>query len=247
MTDMGDRLDRLLVARGLTISRARARALIEAGKVTVNGIRETKPGRWIREDCPVSLLEADFPWVSRGALKLVTALDHFAIDVRGWVALDVGASTGGFTEVLLDRGVDRVYAVDVGRDQLAPILRRDPRVISLENTDARRLDSNLIPAVPQIVTCDASFIGLEKVLPAALSLADDGTRLVALIKPQFEVGPAKVGKGGIVRDPALAGEVCENIRRWLEQDMGWRVDGVIDSPIMGGDGNREFLIVGRRS
>lgn len=246
MINEGDRLDRILVCRGLASSRSRAQSMIESGLVTVNGMPVRKAGQWVRADSPVALIAPDHPWVSRGALKLLRALDHFKIDVRRRTALDIGASTGGFTEVLLDRGAQRVYAVDVGHGQLAPIVRLDRRVINLESTDARKLDRALIPEAPWIVTCDASFIGLKKVLPAALDLAAPDAWLIALIKPQFEVGPENVGKGGIVRKPGLAEAVCEDIRSWLETEQGWHVVDIIDSPITGGDGNREFLIAARK-
>lgn len=243
----GNRLDRILVSRGLASSRSRAQAMIESGLVTVNGMPVRKVAQWVLDDSPVGLIAPDHPWVSRGALKLLHALDHFKIDVRRRTALDIGASTGGFTEVLLDRGAQRVYAVDVGHGQLAPILRLDRRVVNLESTDARRLDRDIVPDAPWIITCDASFIGLKKVLAASLDLATEDAWLVALIKPQFEVGPANVGKGGIVRDPALAEAVCDDIRHWLAEERGWTVLDVINSPITGGDGNREFLIAARRT
>lgn len=237
------RLDQALVSRGLVENRAKAQALVMAGKVFTGEQRLNKPGQRIPENMELEVRGQPHPWVSRGGLKLVRALDHFDLSVDGYVALDVGASTGGFTDVLLARGAARVYAVDVGRGQLAWKLRTDPRVVVLESLNARHLTATEIPEPPDIVVCDASFIGLEAVLPAALSLTAPGACLVALIKPQFEVGKGRVGKGGIVRDPALHREVVDRIRAWLAGSMGWQVMGVTDSPITGADGNREFLIV----
>lgn len=234
------RLDQALVARGLAESRARARAAIEAGLVRVDGAVATKPAQEVGE-AAVLHAEAAFPWVGRGALKLLEALELWPVAVQGRVCLDVGASTGGFTEVLLSRGAARVHAVDVGRGQLHPRVARDPRVVSLEGVDARRLDRALVPEPVGLIVCDASFIGLEKVLPAALALAEPGAELVALIKPQFEVGPERVGKGGLVRDPAARAEAVAGVRAWLEAS-GWTVRGEAESPIAGGDGNVEFLV-----
>ena len=188
----------------------------------------------------------DHPWVSRGGIKLAHALDHFAIDVEGLIALDIGASTGGFTDVLLTRGAARVYAVDVGRGQLAWKLRQDPRVIAHEGVNARYLTGAEIPEPVDIVTCDASFIGLTTVLPAALALTKPTARLVALIKPQFEAGPKAVGKGGVVRDPEIHRAVCEAAAAWLGGQPGWKVIGIVESPIEGPAGNREFLLHARR-
>ncbi len=239
------RLDLLLVERGLAESRSRARALIEAGKVLAEHRLADKPSLVLPEDAALEVTGLDHPWVSRGGLKLAAALDHFVIDPSGSTALDIGASTGGFTDVLLARGAARVYAVDAGHGQLAEKLRRDPRVVSLEKQNARSLTRAEIPEPVAIVTCDASFIGLETILPAPLALAAPGAFLVALIKPQFEAGPGRVGKGGVVRDAGLHQEICARIAAWLGALPGWRVLGLIDSPIDGGDGNREFLIVGR--
>ena len=188
----------------------------------------------------------EHPWVSRGGLKLDHALQAFAIDVTGVVALDVGASTGGFTDVLLARGAARVYAVDVGYGQLHWKLRSDDRVVVLERTNARNLTAEQIPEPIDIVVCDASFIGLEKVLPVPLQFARPGARLVALIKPQFEVGRGEVGKGGIVRDESLREAVCRRIEDWVAGLSGWSVIGVVESPVTGADGNVEFLIAARR-
>lgn len=241
------RADQLLVARGLAPSRSRAQAMIRAGVVAADGVPVDKVGQLLAPDIALTLSGEDHPWVSRGGLKLAHALEVFAIDPAGSVALDIGASTGGFTDVLLSRGAVRVYAVDVGRDQLHPRLRADPRVVVHEQTNARTLTTAEVPESPVLVVCDASFIGLRTVLPAALALAAPGAALVALIKPQFEVGPGRVGKGGIVRDPALHREACETIRAWLDGLDGWRVCGLTDSPITGPDGNREFLIHAARS
>jgi 23S rRNA (cytidine1920-2'-O)/16S rRNA (cytidine1409-2'-O)-methyltransferase len=239
------RLDLLLVERGLAESRSRARALIEAGKVLADHRPADKPSLVLAEDAALEITGLDHPWVSRGGLKLGAALDYFEIDPTGLIALDIGASTGGFTDVLLTRGAARVYAVDAGHGQLVEKLRRDPRIVSLEKQNARALTRAEIPEPVGIVTCDASFIGLETVLPAPLALAAPGAFLVALIKPQFEAGPGRVGKGGVVRDAVLQQEICDRIADWLGALPGWRVLGLIDSPIEGGDGNREFLIAAR--
>jgi 23S rRNA (cytidine1920-2'-O)/16S rRNA (cytidine1409-2'-O)-methyltransferase len=236
------RLDLLLVERGLADSRNRAQALIIAGAVWSGERRLDKPGHAVAADIPLEVRGRDHPYVSRGGLKLAAGLDAFGLDPSGRVALDIGASTGGFTDVLLRRGAAKVYAVDVGHGQLDWTLRNDPRVVVLEKTNARKLSRAEIPEAPGAVVCDASFIGLEIVLAPALDLAAPGAFLVALIKPQFEVGPEKVGKGGVVRDPALHAEVCERIKAWLAARAGWRVLGVSESPILGPEGNREFLI-----
>ena len=241
------RLDTLLVARGLAESRARAQALVMAGVVWSEGRRLDKPGASLAPDAALEVRGPDHPWVSRGGIKLAHALDHFAIDVSGANALDIGASTGGFTDVLLTGGAQRVYAVDVGHGQLAWKLRQDPRVVVLERQNARYLTRAEVPEPPDLIVSDASFIGLETVLPAALALAAPQARLVALVKPQFEVGRGRVGKGGVVRDPALHREVCEGIAAWLEAQAGWHVEGVTASPIRGPEGNVEFLISARRS
>ena len=239
------RADKLLVERGLVETRAKAQALIMAGKVFSADRRIAKAGDLVAEDAPLEVKGQDHPWVSRGGIKLAHALEHFHIDVAGVVALDIGASTGGFTDVLLQNGAARVYAVDVGHGQLAWKLRQDPRVLVLERVNARYLTAAQVPEPPDIVVCDASFIGLETVLPAALGLAKAQAQLVALIKPQFEVGPERVGKGGVVRDPALHREVCERIAAWLT-GRGWQVVGIVESPIRGPEGNIEFLVYARR-
>jgi 23S rRNA (cytidine1920-2'-O)/16S rRNA (cytidine1409-2'-O)-methyltransferase len=244
MANGRQRLDVALVTRGLAESRARAQALIKAGKVFSGTKRLDKASAEIAADEPLDLQGHDHPWVSRGGLKLVHALDHFAIDPAGMTVLDIGASTGGFTDVVLSRGAAKVYAVDSGQGQLAEKLRADPRVVVLERTNARHLTAALISDPVDLVICDASFIGLETVLPAPLALARRGGALVALIKPQFEVGPGRVGKGGIVRDPELHEEVCGRIAAWLAA-RGWYVFGVTESPIAGADGNKEFLIAAR--
>jgi 23S rRNA (cytidine1920-2'-O)/16S rRNA (cytidine1409-2'-O)-methyltransferase len=241
------RLDALLVERGLAESRARAQALILAGLVWSGERRLDKAGATLDAAAPIELRGREHPWVSRGGVKLAHALAHFAIDAKDKVALDIGASTGGFSDVLLTEGARHVYAVDVGHGQLAWKLRNDPRVTVLERVNARHLTREQIPEAPDLITCDASFIGLETVLPAALDLAAPTARLVALIKPQFEVGKGRVGKGGVVRDPALHREVCDRIVAWLAAQPGWQVQGVTESPIHGPDGNVEFLIAAARA
>jgi 23S rRNA (cytidine1920-2'-O)/16S rRNA (cytidine1409-2'-O)-methyltransferase len=240
------RADQLLVEQGLAESRAKAQALILAGLVSAAGRRIDKAGMSLAEDAELTVAGRDHPWVSRGGLKLVQALDHFALDPAGLVALDIGASTGGFTDVLLARGVALVHAVDVGRGQLAWKLRQDPRVVVHEGVNARYLSRAEISEPIDLVTCDASFIGLATVLPASLALAAEHAALIALIKPQFEAGPKEVGKGGVVRDPAVHRAVCERIAAWLGAQPGWRVLGITESPITGPAGNREFLIYARR-
>ncbi len=248
MTKAGkERADQLLVLRGLAESRARAQAFILAGQVYSGDRRVDKAGQTLAADAPLALKGRDHPWASRGGLKLAHGLDHFAIDPEGRVCLDIGASTGGFTDVLLTRGAARVYAVDVGHGQLAWKLRQDPRVVVLERTNARHLTAGQVPEPVELIVCDASFISLETILPAPLALTAPEARLVALVKPQFEVGKGQVGKGGVVRDPALHQEVCERIRAWLAGLPDWRVLGVAESPVLGAEGNREFLIAARRT
>ena len=239
------RADQLLVERGLAESRAKAQALILAGLVFSGEARVDKPGTTLRAESALEVRGQDHPLVSRGGIKLDHALGHFGIDPKGLVCLDVGASTGGFTDVLLTRGAARVYAVDVGHGQLAWKLRQDARVLVLERTNARHLTRAEVPEPVQLIACDASFIGLATVLPAPLALSAPGAWLVALIKPQFEVGKERVGKGGVVRDPALHAEVCERIAAWVGAQPGWRVLGVTQSPIAGPEGNLEFLIAAR--
>jgi 23S rRNA (cytidine1920-2'-O)/16S rRNA (cytidine1409-2'-O)-methyltransferase len=229
------------VSRELAESRSRAQALIMAGAVFSGERKIAKAGELLAEDAPLEVRGKDHPWVSRGGIKLDHGLTHFGFDVAGMVALDVGSSTGGFTDVLLSRGAAKVYAVDVGTNQLAWRLRQDPRVVVHEQTNARSLDSGIIPEPVDIVVCDASFIGLAKVLEAPLQLAKPGARLVALIKPQFEAGREEVGKGGVVRDPTVHARVCEEVKAWVES-QGWTVLGVTPSPITGPEGNVEFLL-----
>ncbi len=226
-------------------SKTKAAALAMAGKVFSGTRKLEKPGQKLDPDTPLTLREAPHPWVSRGGIKLAHGLEHFALDPTGLIALDIGASTGGFTDVLLSRGVARVYAVDVGYGQLADKLRRDDSVIVLERLNARQLTIEQVPEPIDAIVCDASFIGLRTVLPAALALAAPGAFLVALIKPQFEAGKGRVGKGGIVRNPALHAEICDTIGAWLEELPGWQVLGICPSPITGAEGNREFLLAGR--
>jgi 23S rRNA (cytidine1920-2'-O)/16S rRNA (cytidine1409-2'-O)-methyltransferase len=240
------RLDTLLVERGLAESRAKAQALAIAGLVWSGDRRLDKPGQMLPVETPLECRGREHPWVSRGGVKLAHALDHFEIDPNGLIGLDIGASTGGFTDVLLQRGASRVFAVDVGHGQFDWRLRQDPRVVLLERCNARRLTAGEITEPPEIIVCDASFIGLETVLPASLALAAPVCRFVALIKPQFEVGKGRVGKGGVVRDPALHAEVCERIVAWVGSQSGWHVLGVTESPIRGPEGNIEFLIAARR-
>jgi 23S rRNA (cytidine1920-2'-O)/16S rRNA (cytidine1409-2'-O)-methyltransferase len=238
------RLDMALVERGLAETRAAAQRLVMAGLVFSGERRLDKAGQAIAADTPIEVRGQPHPYVSRGGLKLEKALDHFAIPVAGRIALDVGASTGGFTDLLLQRGAVRVYAVDVGTNQLAWRLRSDPRVVSMEKTNIRDVTRAEVPEPIDLIVCDASFIGLRTALPAALALAAAGAHLVALIKPQFEVGKGRVGKGGIVRDPALHAEVRRTISDWLAAQSGWHVLGVTESPIEGAEGNKEFLIAG---
>jgi 23S rRNA (cytidine1920-2'-O)/16S rRNA (cytidine1409-2'-O)-methyltransferase len=241
------RADQLLVEQGLAESRTKAQALILAGLVSSGERRIDKPGEQLAPDAALALKGRDHPWVSRGGVKLAHALDHFRIAVDGHVALDIGASTGGFTEVLLSRGARRVYAVDVGHGQLAWKLRQDPRVVVRERLNARYLTNADIPEPVDIITCDASFIGLATVLPAPLALAAGRAQLVALVKPQFEAGAAHVGKGGVVRDPVVHREVCERATAWVAAQPGWSVGGTVESPIRGPEGNREFLLYARRN
>lgn len=235
------RLDVELVRRGLVASRAQARAAIEAGKVLVDAVVAAKPGLLVRGDTMIAA-EAAHPWVSRGGVKLAHALDVFGIECAGRACLDIGASTGGFTDVLLSRGARRVVAVDVGRDQLHSRLREDPRIVSLESTDARNLTAEMLGEPPSLVVCDASFIGLAKLIGPALRLAAPGAKLVALFKPQFEVGPANVGRGGIVANHVATDEAANEIEAWLSS-VGWPVENWTASPIAGGDGNRERLLL----
>ena len=242
MVQTKERIDRLLVDRGLAPSREKARALIMAGQVVVGDHAAEKAGQMVPVDAEVRLKGEPLPFVSRGGLKLQKALDEFAIDVTGLIALDVGASTGGFTDCLLQRGATKVYAVDVGYGQLAWKLREDPRVINMEKTNIRYLEPEALGAAPDLAVIDASFISLEKVLPAVLRLVKDDGIIVALIKPQFEVGKGEVGKGGVVRDEAKHRQVVEVVSDEATA-LGLSVRGVTESPITGPKGNREFLMV----
>jgi 23S rRNA (cytidine1920-2'-O)/16S rRNA (cytidine1409-2'-O)-methyltransferase len=235
------RADQLIADRGLAESRTRAQALIMAGLVFVGDRKIDKPGQMLAEDSVVEVKGRDHPWVSRGGIKLAHGLDHFGWDVTGTVAIDVGSSTGGFTDVLLTRGAARVYAVDSGTNQLAWKLRQDERVVVHEQTSARLLTDAHIPEPIDLIVCDASFIGLAKVLDVPLRFARPGARLLALIKPQFEAGRDEVGKGGVVRDPVVHDRVCREVSDWLTAS-GWTVIGVTRSPITGPEGNVEFLI-----
>lgn len=235
------RADQLLVSRGLAESRTRAQALIMAGAVFSGERKLAKAGDLLTEDASLEVRGKDHPWVSRGGIKLDHGLTHFGFDVTGLVALDIGSSTGGFTDVLLSRGAAKVYSVDVGTNQLAWKIRQDPRVIVHEQTNARGLDDSIIPEPIDIVVCDASFVSLAKVLEKPLKLAKAGARLVALIKPQFEAGREEVGKGGVVRDPRVHDRVCTETKAWVEA-QGWAVVGVVPSPITGPQGNVEFLL-----
>jgi len=239
------RIDQLLVERGLAESRTRAQALVMAGLVFVGEAKALKPGQQVAQDAAIEVRGRDHPWVSRGGIKLAHAIEHFGLDPSGASAMDIGSSTGGFTDVLLSKGARHVFAVDSGTNQLAWKLRQDPRVTVLEQTSARLLTPELIDRPCGWVVCDASFISLRKVLEVPLKLAAPQCRLVALIKPQFEVGKGEVGKGGVVRDPALHQRVCGEVREWLEGE-GWTVDGIVESPITGPEGNVEFLIAAGR-
>ncbi|ANI77150.1 TlyA family RNA methyltransferase [Sphingobium sp. EP60837] len=235
------RADQLLVDSGLAESRARAQALILAGLVFLGDRKIDKAGQQVAQDAELEVKGRDHPWVSRGGIKLAHAIEDFALDVTGMTAIDVGSSTGGFTDVLLTNGAVRVYAVDSGTNQLAWKLRSDPRVIVHEQTSARILTADHIPEPVDIIVCDASFISLAKVLERPISFARPGAHLVALIKPQFEAGREEVGKGGVVRDPVIHTRVCQEVREWLTA-QGWTVNGLTTSPITGPQGNVEFLI-----
>ncbi|KTW12370.1 TlyA family RNA methyltransferase [Sphingomonas sanguinis] len=240
------RVDQMLVDRGLVESRSRAQALVMAGLVFSGETKIAKPGQQLADDANLDVRGRDHPWVSRGGIKLAHGLEHFGWDVTDCVAIDVGSSTGGFTDVLLQKGAARVYAVDSGTNQLAWSLRQDPRVIVHEQTSARILTEAHIAEPIDIIVCDASFIGLAKVLERPLSFAKPGARLLALIKPQFEAGREEVGKGGVVRDPAVHQRVCDQVVEWLTTG-GWSVAGVTQSPITGPEGNIEFLVAASRN
>ncbi|HYD15999.1 MAG TPA: TlyA family RNA methyltransferase [Hyphomicrobium sp.] len=238
---MGLRLDKALLERGLVPTRSRARDLIVRGAVSVDGVVQVKPGALVAEDVPITLAESS-DYVSRGSLKLEAALAAFGFDPKGRVALDVGASTGGFTEVLVRGGAEHVFAVDVGHGQLHPKLAEDKRVTSLEGQDSRTLTASEITRRVTAIVADVSFISLEKALPAALGFAEKGCWLVALVKPQFEAGRDAIGKGGLVRDAEVRDAQADKIVAWIGGVSGWRVKGVIPSPIEGGSGNQEFLL-----
>jgi 23S rRNA (cytidine1920-2'-O)/16S rRNA (cytidine1409-2'-O)-methyltransferase len=235
------RLDQLIVDRNLADSKTRAQALVMAGHVFVGDAKALKPGQQVAEDADVEVKGSDHPWVSRGGIKLAHALEEFAINVTDAVAMDVGSSTGGFTDVLLTNGAARVYAVDSGTNQLAWKLRQDERVIVHEQTSARILTEIHIPEAIDIIVCDASFISLAKVLETPLTFAKPGAQIIALIKPQFEAGRGEVGKGGVVRDEAIHARVCDEVKMWLVE-KNWTVRGLTTSPITGPQGNVEFLI-----
>jgi 23S rRNA (cytidine1920-2'-O)/16S rRNA (cytidine1409-2'-O)-methyltransferase len=239
------RVDQLLVERGLAESRARAQALVMAGLVFAGETKIDKPGHQIAEDAALDVRGRDHPWVSRGGIKLAHAIEHFGLSPEGAVAMDIGSSTGGFTDVLLTHGAEHVFCVDSGTNQLAWKLREDRRVTVLEQLSARLLTPDHITQPCNWVVCDASFISLAKVLEVPLRLAAPQCQLVALIKPQFEVGREEVGKGGVVRDPALHARVCDEVRGWIE-GLGWAVQGIATSPITGPQGNVEFLIAATR-
>lgn len=235
------RVDQLLVERGLAESRTRAQALVMAGLVFAGTRKVEKPGQAVADDTALDVRGRDHPWVSRGGIKLAHGLDRFGLDVQGMTAIDVGSSTGGFTDVLLTRGAGRVYAVDSGTNQLAWKLRQDPRVVVHEQTSARVLTEAHVPEAVDLIVCDASFIGLAKVLDVPLGFAKTDAAVLALVKPQFEAGRDEVGKGGVVRDPAVHTRVCDDVAAWLTL-TGWTVAGITTSPITGPEGNVEFLI-----
>lgn len=239
------RADQILVDRGLADSRAKAQALILAGLVFSGERKVEKAGQALADDAPLEVRGKEHPWVSRGGIKLAHALEHFGWDVTGAVALDVGSSTGGFTDVLLQKGAAKVFAVDVGTNQLAWKLRRDPRVIVHEKTNARYLTGEVVTEPVDLIVCDSSFISLAKVLDKALDFARPGGRLVALVKPQFEAARGEIGKGGVVRDAAVRERVCRSAADWL-RSLGWQVEGIAESPITGPEGNVEFLLAARR-
>ena len=242
------RADLLLVRRGLAASRERARSMIAGGLVSVDGVVMTRPARRLAAAADVTVSAPDMAWVSRAALKLIGGLDAFPqIDPSGLHCVDNGASTGGFTEVLLSRGAAHVVAVDVGHGQIHPRLADDPRVESREGVNARSLTANDFTTPPELIVCDASFISLAKVLPAVMRVSAPGAGLLALIKPQFEVGRAAIGKGGVVRDAKAASDAVAMVENWLAADMGWQMIGTTPSPIDGQDGNREFLLAGRKT
>jgi 23S rRNA (cytidine1920-2'-O)/16S rRNA (cytidine1409-2'-O)-methyltransferase len=239
------RADQLLVDRGLAESRTRAQALIMAGLVFTGDRKVEKPGQTLSEGAPLDVRGRDHPWVSRGGIKLAHGLDHFGWDVTGATAIDVGSSTGGFTDVLLTRGAARVYAIDSGTNQLAWKLRQDPRVVVHEQTSARVLTPDHVPEPVDLIVCDASFIGIAKVLDVPTGFAKPDARALTLVKPQFEAGREEVGKGGVVRDEAVRQRVCAEVAAWFVS-KGWQVQGIVESPITGPEGNVEFLLAAVR-
>lgn len=244
---MKTRADQLLVDRGLVDTRVRAQALILAGLVFTGEMRVAKAGDMLAEGAPLGVRGQEHPWVSRGGLKLDHAIDHFGLSPAGRIGLDIGASTGGFTDVLLTHDASRVHAVDVGHGQLAWKLRSDPRVVVHEKVNARTLTAEIVPDPIGVLVCDASFIGLRTVLPAGLGLCVSGAWAVALIKPQFEAERGQVGAKGVVRDPTVHDQVCAMIQDWWASLPGWTVVGIEPSPITGPEGNREFLIAARKA
>lgn len=245
--DVKRRADQHLVNLGLAVTRSQAQALIKAGEIFLGDVRIEKASAQVSANALLTMKVPLHPWVGRGGQKLAAALEHFQLSPVGLIALDVGASTGGFTDVLLAYGAAKVYAVDVGSGQLVEKLQQDPRVVQMDNVNARYLTCDQIPDAPNVIVCDASFISLTLVLPAVLTLAAPDAWLVALIKPQFEVGKENIGKGGIVRDENLHAVACDKIKTWLENEMIWEMLGIIPSPITGTDGNREFLIAARNN
>jgi 23S rRNA (cytidine1920-2'-O)/16S rRNA (cytidine1409-2'-O)-methyltransferase len=241
-----ERLDKLLIERGLVTSRVRAEKIIRESGVLVNGKLFTKTGKKVPVDAKLELLEEEIPWVSRGALKLIAALDKWPLSVEGNTFIDLGASTGGFSEVLLSKGVQKVYCVDVGKDQLHASLKNDPRIVNLERTHVRELNQNLIPEPVDGIVIDVSFISLSKVLPFLHPHIKAGGKVIVLVKPQFEVGKDNLAKGGIVKNQALFPEVIQNIKNCANENNFKYIDH-IDSPILGGDGNREFLMLLERN
>lgn len=241
------RLDQLLVDRGLSESKTKAQGLILSGNVHSENRKLDKPGMQVADDLEVVVKGQEHPWVSRGGMKLDKAISYFDIDASNKIAIDVGASTGGFTDVLLYNGAAKIYAVDVGHGQLAWKLRNDKRVVVLEKTNARNLNNELIPDAVDLIVCDASFISLKTVLSAALSLTKNAAELATLIKPQFEVGKGQLGRGGVVRDDMLHRQVCEEIHEWVDGLEGWNVKGITESPITGPKGNKEFLLYAVKS
>ncbi len=241
-TSKRTRLDQLLVERNFFATRSRAADAIKRGHVAINGTAAEKPGQRVDGTSDISISDPALKYVSRAALKLLSALDHFDVDVSGAIAADIGASTGGFSQILLERGAVRIYAVDVGHDQLAQSLRDNPQVISMEGLNARHITKTHMPEPLNVIVCDVSFISLKLALPQVLGLATTNANLIALIKPQFEVGRNNLGKGGIVRDDDVRQKAVEDITTWLTEDMNWHVSGLMPSPVSGSDGNEEFLL-----